>query len=185
LAGSDLIHSEQVKAQITIRRQSEIKIRSTRIKIGSRCVPSASHRGAAVVTYARMVMGHQKFAIIEEAAAANTSPSSLSVLFRALADSSRLLCLLALRERPRTVGQIAAAPGFSQPNVSKHLSRLPSCGLVCAERSGRSMTYGMADPGVKELLGAADALLAAQRSPSKSIPPRKGERGERTASCCR
>jgi hypothetical protein len=47
------------------------------------------------------------------------------------------------------------------------------------------MTYGMVDPGVKELLGAADALLAAQRSPSRSIPPRKGERGERTASCCR
>jgi ArsR family transcriptional regulator, cadmium/lead-responsive transcriptional repressor len=107
-----------------------------------------------------MVMRDQKFAIIEEVAAAGTPLSSLSVLFHAFADSSRLSCLLALRERPRSVSEIASATGLSQPNVSKHLSRLRGCGLVHAERSGRFVSYGMADPGMEQLLDTADALLA-------------------------
>jgi DNA-binding transcriptional ArsR family regulator len=107
-----------------------------------------------------MVMRDQKFAIIEEAVVAGASLSSLSVLFHALGDSSRLSCLLALREHPRSVGEIAPATGLSQPNVSKHLSRLRGCGLVRAERSGQFVTYGMAAPGVEELLDTPGALLA-------------------------
>ena len=123
---------------------------------------SPARRGVNVVTYSRVVMNHLGLAIIEEAAVAVTSPSSLSVLLRSLADPSCLSCLLALRERPRTVGQIAAATGLRQPNVSKHLSGLRRCGLVRAERSGRFVTYGMVDPGVEEFLGAVGALLLAR-----------------------
>jgi DNA-binding transcriptional ArsR family regulator len=68
--------------------------------------------------------------------------------------------LLALRERPRTVREILAATDLSQPNVSKHLSRLHESSLVCAERSGRFVAYGVADLEVEELLGAGEALLA-------------------------
>jgi DNA-binding transcriptional ArsR family regulator len=69
---------------------------------------------------------------------------------------------LASRERPRAVGQIAAATGLRQPSVSKHLSGLRGCGMVRAERSGRFVTYGMVDPGVEEFLGAVGALLLAR-----------------------
>ncbi len=88
------------------------------------------------------------------------SPALLATLFRGLADPARLSCLLAVRERSRTVGDIVAATGLSQPNVSKHLACLRDCGLVQAERSGRFVTYYLCDTGVEEVLRAADALLA-------------------------
>jgi DNA-binding transcriptional ArsR family regulator len=111
-----------------------------------------------VVTYALVVMGHKEFAIIEEATADSTSPWLLSVLFSGLADPSRLSCLLALRERSRTVREIAAT-NLSQPNVSKHLSRLRESSLVRAERSGRLVTYDVADLEVEELIGVGEELL--------------------------
>jgi DNA-binding transcriptional ArsR family regulator len=105
-------------------------------------------------------MGHQEFAIIEEATGVGTSCWPLSVLFGGLANPFRLSCLLALRERPRTLGEIARATGLSQPNVSKHLSRLRESGLVRAERSGRFVAYGVADLEVEKHLGVGEALLA-------------------------
>jgi DNA-binding transcriptional ArsR family regulator len=105
-------------------------------------------------------MGDQEFAMIEEATGVGTSPWPLSVLFGGLVDPSRLSCLLALRECPRTVREILAATDLSQPNLSKHLSRLRESSLVCAERSGRFVAYGVADPEVEELLRVGEALLA-------------------------
>ena len=98
--------------------------------------------------------------MIDEVASVGTSPWPLSVLFGGLVDPSRLSCLLALRERPRTVREILAATDMSQPNVSKNLSRLPESSLVRAERSGRLVAYGVADLEVEELLGVGEALLA-------------------------
>jgi DNA-binding transcriptional ArsR family regulator len=105
-------------------------------------------------------MGNQEFAMIEEATGVGKSPWPLSALFGCLADPSRLSCLLVLRERTRTVGEIPAATDLSRPNVSKHLSRLHESSLVRAERSGRFVAYGVAEPGVEELLGVGKALLA-------------------------
>ena len=113
-----------------------------------------------MITYARVVTGHQKLAMIDEAASVGTSPWPLSVLFGGLVNPSRLSCLLALRERPRIVREILAATDLSQPNVSKHLSRLPESSLVRAERSGRLVAYGVADLDVEGLLGVEEALLA-------------------------
>ena len=53
-------------------------------------------------------------------------------LFRGFADSSRLSILEALREGERTVSDIVQTTGFTQPNVSNHLSCLRDCGLVTA-----------------------------------------------------
>jgi ArsR family transcriptional regulator, cadmium/lead-responsive transcriptional repressor len=105
-------------------------------------------------------MGHQELAMIDEAAMVGTSPWPLSVLCDGLVNLSRLSCLLALRERPRTIREILAATDLSQPNVSKHLCCLPDSSLVRAERSGRLVAYGVADLEVEELLGVGEALLA-------------------------
>jgi len=101
------------------------------------------------------------------------SPALLAVLFRSLADSARLSCLLAVRERSRTVGDIVAATGLSQPNVSKHLACLRGCGLVQAERSGRFVTYCLRGTGVEEVLRAADALLARSGACAVTVMPRR------------
>jgi DNA-binding transcriptional ArsR family regulator len=98
--------------------------------------------------------------MIDEAASVDTSPWPLSVLFGGLVNPSCLSCLLAVRERQRTIREILAATDLSQPNVSKHLSRLPESSLARAELSGRLVAYGVADLEVEILLGVGEALLA-------------------------
>ena len=68
------------------------------------------------------------------------SPVWPATLFRGLANSARLSCLLAVREHRCTVNEVVAATVLSQPNVSRRLACLRDCGLVCAERSGRSVS---------------------------------------------
>lgn len=87
-------------------------------------------------------------------------PAPLATLFHGLADPARLSCLLAVRDRARTVGEIVALTGLSQPNASKHLACLRDCGLVRAERDGRFVLYRLADPAVEDVLDAAEELLA-------------------------
>lgn len=87
------------------------------------------------------------------------STALIAAFFRGLADPARLSCLLAVREHPRTVGEIVALTGLSQPNTSKHLTCLRECGLVRAERSGRFVAYAVADPGVLDILAAAEMLV--------------------------
>ncbi|MGR3435443.1 MAG: ArsR/SmtB family transcription factor [Shimia sp.] len=82
-------------------------------------------------------------------------------LFRGLGDPRRLAILTALDPAPRTVGEIVAATGLTQPNASNHLRCLSECGLVLREAKGRHALYHLADPRVPALLCDADALLAA------------------------
>src|SRR5438034_7340946 len=81
-------------------------------------------------------------------------------LFRGFSDPSRLSILYALREGPRTVGEVVAATSLSQSNVSNHLSCLRDCGLVTSKQEGRFVSYQLSDPRVDQLLGLADELLA-------------------------
>jgi DNA-binding transcriptional ArsR family regulator len=92
-------------------------------------------------------------------------------LFRGLADPSRLSILEALRAGPRTVSELVAATGLSQPNASAHLACLRDCGLVDGRSRGRFAIYAIADPKVRKLLRTAEAVLA--------------EAGERIYACTR
>ena len=74
---------------------------------------------------------------------------------KALADPSRLLIINELRDGPRSVGDIAAALGISQPNVSRHLALLRDRGFVTAQRLGSSVHYRLASP---KILRAVDLL---------------------------
>jgi hypothetical protein len=65
--------------------------------------------------------------MIDDATDVGTSPWPLSVLFGGLVDPSRLSCLLALRERPRTVREILAATDLSQP---KSPNTSPACPIL-------------------------------------------------------
>ncbi|MFV0450679.1 MAG: ArsR/SmtB family transcription factor [Propioniciclava sp.] len=77
-------------------------------------------------------------------------------LFRVLGGESRLGLLLLLNEEPRTVGALAEAASMSQPLASQHLRILRQAGLVTAARSGKEVTYHLADHHVTHLI--ADAL---------------------------
>lgn len=81
-------------------------------------------------------------------------------LFRGLADPSRLAILEALREGPRSVGEVVRATGLNQPNTSNHLACLLDCGLVVREPRGRFVYYALSDERVEELLALAATLLS-------------------------
>jgi DNA-binding transcriptional ArsR family regulator len=81
-------------------------------------------------------------------------------LFRGFADPSRLSILEALLEQERTVSDLVETTGFTQPNVSNHLSCLRDCGLVTVRQQGRFSYYSVSDDRVAKLLLLADELLA-------------------------
>jgi DNA-binding transcriptional ArsR family regulator len=81
-------------------------------------------------------------------------------LFRGFADPSRLTLLEALREGERKVSDLVEITGFTQPNVSNHLSCLRDCGLVTVRQQGRFAYYSLSDDRVSKLLLLADELLA-------------------------
>jgi DNA-binding transcriptional ArsR family regulator len=71
--------------------------------------------------------------------------------FGALAVPMRLRILSQLRAGERNVGEITAATGCTQANVSKHLGVLASSGLVERSHRGTSVYYRFADDTVYRL----------------------------------
>jgi DNA-binding transcriptional ArsR family regulator len=71
--------------------------------------------------------------------------------FGALSVPMRLKILNSLREGERNVGDITAATGCTQANVSKHLGVLAQSGLVAKSQRGTSSYYRFADESVYRL----------------------------------
>lgn len=74
---------------------------------------------------------------------------------KALADPTRLLIINALRDGPRSVGEIAEALEISQPNVSRHLALLRDRGIVTTQRAGSNIFYDLTSP---KIVSAVDLL---------------------------
>ena len=92
--------------------------------------------------------------------AAACGPEALARYFRVLGDPTRLRIVDALLERERTVSELVALVGAPQSRVSNHLACLKWCRVVRAERRGRHVVYGIADPRVGGLIEAARAVAA-------------------------
>lgn len=90
-------------------------------------------------------------------AAPSSPPLSLSqlqrvaALFKMLGEPMRLRILQAVCHGPRSVGDIVAATGATQPNVSKHLGLLVHAGVLERRREGQRVLYGLRDPLVTQL----------------------------------
>jgi DNA-binding transcriptional ArsR family regulator len=63
-------------------------------------------------------------------------PPDLDATLRALVDGNRRTILSAVRDRPRSVGEVADSVALSQQTVSHHLRALHRAGLVTEERQG-------------------------------------------------
>lgn len=74
--------------------------------------------------------------------------SYVAEYFQALAEPTRLKLLHELQDGERNVGELTDASGFTQANVSKHLSLLAKSGLVKREGRGTSVFYSIADPSI-------------------------------------
>ncbi len=127
------------------------------------------------------------------APAAARPVADLEMLFRALADQTRLRILALLASGEVCVCKIHGALGVPQPMASRHLAYLRKTGLVATRRDGLWVHYRLAmpaDPAVASVLRAAiDAVgktrgLGADRkrlSTLTSIPLRVLEA---SAHCC-
>ena len=89
-----------------------------------------------------------------------SSEALLAKFFSGLGDASRMAILEALRDGPRSVGDIVQTTGRSQPNVSNHLACLFDRGLVAREQRGRNVYYRLSDDRIATMLGLAEQVLS-------------------------
>ena len=65
--------------------------------------------------------------------------------FHLLSEPMRLKILQALCAKPLPVGEIVAATGATQSNISKHLSLLAAAGIIRRQKHGQFVYYGMSN----------------------------------------
>lgn len=83
--------------------------------------------------------------------------------FRALGEPARLRILMALRRREAAVGELVAATGLSQANLSKHLQTLHALGFVRRRKEGLFVFYALADTDILQLCDIMCARVTANR----------------------
>jgi ArsR family transcriptional regulator len=66
--------------------------------------------------------------------------------FHLLSEPMRLKILQALCSGPLTVGEIVAATGATQSNISRHLSLLSTAGIITRRKEGQFVRYAMTNP---------------------------------------
>ncbi len=82
------------------------------------------------------------------------SPAAVEMVagrFRVLGEPIRIRLLQALQAGERTVGELVATVGSTQPNVSKHLRILQEAGIVGRRQEGNSVYCFIADRSVFDL----------------------------------
>ena len=84
---------------------------------------------------------------------------SLDVLFRALADPTRLRLLNLIGNREICVCYFVEILGMSQPKVSRHLAYLRRAGVVASRREGKWMHYRLAAPKDEAVAGVLRETL--------------------------
>ena len=85
----------------------------------------------------------------------------VSRLLKLLANANRLLVACELMEGERSVSEIEARTGVSQPNLSRDLARLRAEGLVATRREAKQVFYRLADTRIQSLMEALCAAFAA------------------------
>ena len=75
-----------------------------------------------------------------------STTAALDVLFRALADPTRLRLLNLIADREICVCYLVEILRMSQPKVSRHLAYLRRAGIVASRREGKWMHYRLAIP---------------------------------------
>ena len=88
--------------------------------------------------------------------------AQVAAYFQALSEPTRLQILNLLRQRERSVGELAQLCGYSSANISRHLTLLTQHGLVARESRGNSAIYSIADASVYALCDLVCGNIARQ-----------------------
>jgi DNA-binding transcriptional ArsR family regulator len=95
----------------------------------------------------------------------------LAQRFRVLGEPMRIKLLDHLREGGASVGELQAALGASQQNLSKHLGILHAAGMVSRTKQGNRTVYAISDPSVFELCDQVCGGLRRQVAELDAILP--------------
>lgn len=108
-------------------------------------------------------------------------PLALDLLFRALADPTRLRLLNLIADREICVCFFVEILGISQPKISRHLAYLRRAGIVAARRQGRWMHYRLLapqDPAISSILKETLTHL-------RERPDMRRELAKLDSACCK
>jgi len=83
----------------------------------------------------------------------------IAEVLKAMADPMRLRLLHELQNGEHCVGELVAAVGGSQANVSKHLAVLKQAGLVRCRRDGLNVYYAIDDPSVFDICSSVGGAI--------------------------
>jgi len=107
-------------------------------------------------------------------------PFALDVLFRALADPTRLRLLNLAADREICVCYFVEILKISQPKISRHLAYLRRAGIVAARREGRWMHYRVVTPNDPSAASILETALAHLREK----PQMRSELAKLDSACC-
>jgi ArsR family transcriptional regulator len=107
-------------------------------------------------------------------------PFPLHLLFRVLADSTRLRLLNLIADKEICVCYFVEILRMSQPKISRHLAYLRRAGIVAARRQGRWMHYRLLAPGN----AVASAILKETLAHLRQMPEMQGDLAKLETSCC-
>lgn len=88
-----------------------------------------------------------------------------SRFLKALAHDQRLMILCMLIEGERSVTELGAMLGVSQPIVSQQLARLRDDDFVATRRQGKNVYYSLANDKVREVVSLMYRLFCDSRDP--------------------
>jgi DNA-binding transcriptional ArsR family regulator len=91
--------------------------------------------------------------------------------FRVLGEPTRIRLLERLTEGEASVGELQAALGATQQNLSKHLGILHAAGMVSRTKQGNRTIYAIADPALLELCDQVCGTLRRQLSELDALLP--------------
>jgi ArsR family transcriptional regulator len=102
------------------------------------------------------------------------------LLFRALADRTRLRLLNLMGEDEVCVCFLVEALKLTQPKISRHLAYLRRAGIVASRRDGKWMHYRLTQPNDSYAAG----VLSAVRDWLVNDPAMQSDRGRLLRLCC-
>ena len=112
---------------------------------------------------------------------ARTHPDfSLDILFRALADPTRLRLLNLVADKEICVCYFVEILRISQPKVSRHLAYLRRAGIVAARREGKWMHYRILPQADEAAASILTAVLASLRGDKQM----QADRAKLERACC-
>jgi ArsR family transcriptional regulator len=112
--------------------------------------------------------------------AAATKPFDMEILFRALADRTRLRLLNLMGNDEVCVCYFVEVLRTPQPKISRHLAYLRRAGIVGARREGKWMHYRITEPTDTQ----AAQVFKDVRNWLSSNPTMQRERGRLVNICC-